>query len=589
MFALHRLSFFLIVCCLSLPVCTHAKESPMTTSPYSMTAEAYLSFAKNKTGEEQQSLMMLAAGRLIEDGSWRDSLIILSQMNNLSPKIDYERQLLLAQIDLMNDHPNQTISKLAKIEDLNLLSMISQIQFHELLAKAYHSLGNLSASLHERIVLDKLFLDESARQKNRQLLWRTIMTLPSAELDTLVLESRENTTLKGWLELAVISRHKEADTLLSDLLLWQTDHEGHEGQAIFSMALERQAQHLIPPIKKIALLLPLSGALAGPGEALRDGFMEAYEENQFATKKPTVQVYDTDKMDVRDLYQEAWSDGADLVIGPLSKNDVAKVALMEHPIPTFLLNDVDTPMKEGAYIFAVSPSHEARQVALKARKKGYSRALVIAPRGAWGEDVVLAFNMQWEKQGGIVADTLLYQPNDDMSKKVSDFLKVSDSFARNKKVKALLGPRVETVPSRRQDFDMIFLLAYPSKARQIMPLIKYYEARDIAVYSTSVAYSGRLNTMQDKDLDGIIFCDSPWVLAHQTSQKNWPEQFNSYNRLHALGRDSYDLINKFNQLLLFKTADIDDKNGVFYLNSSKKIARTASWATFDKGVVRLHS
>ncbi len=52
---------------------------------------------------------------------------------------------------------------------------------------------------------------------------------------------------------------------------------------------------------------------------------------------------------------------------------------------------------------------------------------------------------------------------------------------------------------------MVFLLSYPSKARQIMPLLKYYYAGDVPVYATSSVYTGGVNVMKDRDLNGIIF------------------------------------------------------------------------------------
>ena len=83
-------------------------------------------------------------------------------------------------------------------------------------------------------------------------------------------------------------------------------------------------------------------------------------------------------------------------------------------------------------------SNEARQVAAKARKNGYTRALILAPAGEWGDDVVAAFDSQWRANGGYVVDTLHYRTTDDMSKVVRDFLRVSDSEARGKQLKQLL-------------------------------------------------------------------------------------------------------------------------------------------------------
>ena len=299
-----------------------------------------------------------------------------------------------------------------------------------------------------------------------------------------------------------------------------------------------------------------------------------------------VHVYNTDAANVETLYLQAVADGADYVVGPLSKTNVATVAAMSHPVPTLLLNDVDARPNERAYQFGLSPTNEARQVAAKARKNGYTRALVISPAGDWGNEVAAAFANQWRANGGRVIDTLHYRQNDDMNAVMRNFLHISESEARGKKLKELLGQNIEFTPSRRQDFDVIFLLAYSSKARQIMPLLKYYYAGDVPVYATSAVYAGGTNIMRDRDLEGIIFCDMPWVFTHQMGSKNWPEQFNSYNRLYALGLDSYALSTQLNQLLLFPAMGVNDKSGVLYLSSSQQITRILAWGQFKHGIAQ---
>jgi len=142
-------------------------------------------------------------------------------------------------------------------------------------------------------------------------------------------------------------------------------------------------------------------------------------------------------------------------------------------------------------------------------------------------------------------------------------------------------------PSRRRDFDVIFMVAYPSKARQIMPLLKYYYAGDVPVYATSMVYAGNTDAMKDRDLNGIIFSDMPWVFTHSMSNKNWPEPLNSYNRLYALGMDSYALSTQLNQLLLFPSMGVSDKTGVLSLNSSQQIARTLAFGQFKNGLPQL--
>lgn len=587
--------FLLIFCVFLLSQCTkmttesHLHVNQKLASPYTMPASAYLALAKNQIGAEKQALLIMAAGRFIYDGQWQQGSSILTQMNELPADLANEKQLLLAKVDLIRDQPRQAIGKLANVHDVSTLPIFYQVQFHEMLATAFQSIGNASESVAERIKLDYLLPDEALKANNRRVLWLSLTTLPSAELDTMAAEASDGSTLKGWMELALISRKQYANpqVMLVDIANWREHYANHPANSIMPSS-DKLNQRLFGQPKNMALLLPLTGPLAGPGGAIKDGFMSAYEASG-TQHYVNVHAYDTNSGNVSALYRQAIADGADYVVGPLSKTDVATVANMTHPVPTLLLNDLDGSIHDNAYQFGLSPSNEARQVAARARKNGYTRALIIAPAGVWGDDVVGAFTNQWAASGGHVVDTLHYGPQDDLSRGIRNFLHVSDSEARESNLKRILGSNIESTPRRRQDFDVIFLLAYPSKARQIMPMLKYYYAGDVPVYATSSVYSGGANAMKDRDLNGIIFCDMPWVFSHQMGSRNWPEQFNSYNRLYALGMDSYALSNQLNQLVLFPALGIRDKSGVLYLGPNQQIARILVFGQFKQGLPQLLS
>ena len=74
---------------------------------------------------------------------------------------------------------------------------------------------------------------------------------------------------------------------------------------------------------KIAVLLPLSGAQKKAGDAIQSGFLAAlYRAKENKEQVPQVQFYDTENMmDVVNLYTQAVNDGAQLVIGPVKKDN----------------------------------------------------------------------------------------------------------------------------------------------------------------------------------------------------------------------------------------------------------------------------
>lgn len=574
----------LLTQCANLPDNSHLQVNQQLVSPYTMSADVYLSMAKNQTGIEKQSLLLKAAGRLIHDGHWQQGRQILTRMRGLPLELTQEKTLLLAQIDLIREKNQAAIAMLAQLQDVSSLALYYQVQYHEMLAHAYQATNKEVESVSERIKLNDLLPDAASRANNLRSLWLTLTTLPAAELNTMAIES-DDRELKGWMQLARLARkdYEKPDIMLNSLMRWKQEYPHHPANAILS--IEQGRAYLFPKPQKMALLLPLSGPLSGPGEAIRDGFMAAYKASN-EIKHANIQFYDSNQANVVDLYHQAVSSGAQYIVGPLRKDDAAKVASLEHPVPTLLLNDLNRTTKPNGYQFGLSPTREARQVATKARKNGHTRALVIAPNGLWGEEVVQAFTQQWQANGGVVVDKLMYQKKEPINQAIRDVLHITESLEREKKLKALLGRKLETTPRRRQDFDMIFLLAYPSKARQIMPLLKYYYAGDIPVYATSSVYGGSPDPLNNRDLNGIIFCDMPWVFSYNVGNRHWPETLNSYNRLYALGMDAFELATQLNQLLLFPAMGVRDNSGILYLTPTRNIARILAWGEFKSGLVK---
>lgn len=556
-------------------------------TPYTMPADAYLALAQNRDGDEKQSLLLMAAGRLVHDGKWRQAVTVLGRTSHLSAEQADEKNLLLAKVALTRDQPKTAIKHLSDVHGITKLPLYYQAQYHEMLASAYQKLGHIPESLAERMKLEALLPDDLSRTNNRRALWLALTKLPRSELDTLSAETSAGSSLDGWFKLALISRHKYIDPqfMLDDISDWQRRYPNHPAEHLLP-PLSTVRSRLFPSPRRVALLLPLTGPLRGPGNAIRDGFMDGYEANK-TRQSMDIRVYDTNGANVAALYHQAISDGAAYIVGPLKKSNVSIISNMHHPVPTVLLNDVDVGVRGNAYQFGLSPTHEARQVAVKARKNGYQRALIIAPEGDWGNGVVNAFSGQWRGADGHVTDILRYSSQTNLHDAIRDFLHISDSEARQRRLKEALGHKMQATPRRRQDFDMIFLVAYPSQARQIMPLLRYYYAGNMPVYATSSVYAGSPDTIKDRDLEGIIFCDMPWVFTNQVADKNWPEQLNSYNRLYALGMDSYALSTQLNQLLLFPALGIRDKSGVLYLRGNQDIARILLFGQFKQGKAEL--
>lgn len=551
------------------------KTAPLAT-PYHLPSEAYLGLANRQVGDERNALMLMAAGRAIYDGQWQQASIWLKELNDLTPIQSAEKSVLLAKIAMLRQSPSLAMAELSRVKQVEILPLFYQVEYHEMLAHAYYLNGKLAEAVGERLILDNLLPSLDEKNRNRRMMWLTLTKMPDAELNTILTEWSPSRVWQGWLKLALIAKNTKnsPERLLKQLEAWQEEFPNHPAYSLLPPSLKTGQLMLYPTPHQVALLLPMTGPLSGPGTAVYDGFMAGLQQSGRADKL-SVKVYDTAKFSADKLYEKAVAEGADFVIGPLTKSDVAEVARLTHPVPTILLNEADS-VTQGAYSLSLSPVAEAAQVAMKAREEGYRRALVIAPKTPWGEEVLSGFSSAWRARKGMIVDTLRYDNTTTLSQGVRDLLQYYESVDSQRHDKKKIG-------SRRQDFDMIFLVAYPSVAREIVPLLRYYYAGNERIFSISTVYAGTQDIKLNRDLDGVVFCDMPFVFKETLPNKHWPEPLNSYSRLFALGLDGFALTHQLNALLLFPALGVDDKTGVLYLNQSNQLVRLLAWGQFKQG------
>lgn len=298
--------------------------------------------------------------------------------------------------------------------------------------------------------------------------------------------------------------------------------------------------------RHIALLLPFTGNHAEAARAIREGFMASYYESAFpGAQRPTVRVYDTSKeQDVQRIYQAAIEQGADFVVGPLTKEDVLRLSELSPratSVPILALNYHPNAHMAGRMTqFSLLPESEAEQLAQKAWQQGYQRASIIVSDNSWGRRIASTFIQRWQLYGGQIVHTIFANPADDQATAARHLLGVSD----NPKIAA----------TQRPDLDVIIMAADPQQARQLKPLFDFYYADKIPVYATSTIYSGHPNPGMDHDLNGVIFCDMPWLVDAVRGQEierllvQYPGKDVAFNRLFAMGVDAYHLTSELNKL-----------------------------------------
>lgn len=419
--------------------------------------------------------------------------------------------------------------------------------------------------------------DNALWQSNSNLIWDKLQSQSPNQLRA-SLAHNTNPTAAAWMKLALISKQYSANTpeLIKQLEAWREQNPNHPGNTLFPDNATLNSINTAPP-KHIALLLPLQGPFAAQGKAIRDGFMRSYYADRGKTTQlPALSFIDTSQnSDIAALYQQAVSQGADFIIGPLTKDQVQALTQSRNfPATTLALNYTETSsLPNNFYEFGLSPLDEAMQIADKAREEGRTRALIIAPQNEWGKRTAKALLARWENNGGKVTDSLYYSSDTNLSKAIPELLHINTKADRelmkednNKK---------KLSEQRRQDFDTIFLLAQSKEGRQIVPLLRYYYADNIPIYSTSAIYSGVPNPQRDTDLNGVIFCDVPWLLRANSNANT--------NRLFAVGYDSHMLTKQLPRLSALQNFPVYAATGALTMTPQHQIYRRLPWATIHGG------
>lgn len=501
--------------------------------------------------------------------------------NDLSYEQRVWLELLHAQILLSFGEAEQAIENLARIRPLQL-NADNRIKYFQSQAFAYSLTGDLLGSAKSRIELHTLITSADALKKNQAAILEALRLLPDTELQTDGVD-----TLSGWLSLAYILKYINQPDFNDRINRWHAAFPAHPADLSFLDDTPAPSSNK-SSTKTFALLLPGSGNFAQAGKAIRSGFMAAYNHapNQ---AKPAIRFYDTQQSTPQALYSQAIAEGAQLIVGPLDKEQIQALAdTVDFNVPVLALNHIPNLQRSRLYQFSLSPLDDSEQLIEKAREDGHKNALLLIPDNAAGKRAANYLAENWQNQGGTVLETQTYNPKEtDFSIPIRKLLNLDESEQRYNKLQSLI-PGLKYTPRKRQDADVIFLSAYSAEARAINPQLQFYQAGDIPVYALPNVYAGQIDTSLDADLNKITFCDTPWLfntvyqgeLSMDALKDAWKQFPSAYLRLVAMGIDAYHLATHLSDI---ETGSYAGATGNLSLTADQRIQRKLTCARFNDG------
>ena len=579
---------------LSLDETLHAK-SLSQQGQYKQAASLYQSLALSKPTHQDQ-FNLLASEAFIQSGNSQSALSHATSINSAALSADQRNRLnlLFAQIYLSNGEAELALNQLSIIQPYNLKTS-SQIVFYQSLAFAYSLTGDQLSSAQARIQLSPLLQTQDQQYKNNQVILNTLSLLP---VQTLILgQAAAPDVLGGWMALTrllKVSRTKQSPAKFqTSLNEWQRTFYNHPANNHFLQNYLQGASNNFKLPAAIAIFLPESGRFAVAANIIKEGFLAAYQQPT-TSFQPSIRFYDSSTNSPVSLYHQALSEGAELIIGPLSKENIQTLALTtDLTVPVLALNHIQNLVKNNLFQFGLSPIDETQQMANKASEENFEKALLLTPNTSKGQRIAEYLTESWLQSGNFVLESQSYNAKDnDYSKPITDLLNLDESKYRHQKLQRFLAKEIGFTERRRQDVDVIFLSANVKVARSIYPQLRFYRATRIPVIATPQVYSGTPSPSQDIDLDNITFCDIPWLfpeiytgdLSKESLRDIWQPVPNKYLRLVALGLDAFNIIPHIESM---PTTPFDGATGSLSINTENKITRQLNCAKFVNGIPEL--
>ena len=461
-----------------------------------------------------------------------------------------------------------------------------------------------TADALQSLIHREQFLSAGSLLENQRMIWSMLMISDLQSLKK-IQQQDISAELAGWLDLAMaVKINHSSPGSVQAINNWRIKNLAHPASAELLDQITNEARLTISP-KKVAFLLPLTSAYEPAASAIRDGF-EAANNEQAVGDRNQLRFYDYGRdADAAVLYyNQAVNDGADIIIGPLGRKAIdSLLTATDIQVPTLLLSPpaVQGVTQQNLFQFSLSQELEAQQAAQRAWLDGHKKGVILFPQTSIGQRMATAFAQRFIELGGEIVSNESYAAKEtDFSPAIRRLLGVDLSEQRITEMKVLLGGKITTEARRRQDIDFIFLPAANRNARLIKPVLDFFYALNLPIYSTSRIFSGLPDPVNDRDLDRIRFPDMPWMIASNVEleslrtflQGNWPNRNTSYNRLYGLGMDIFSILPRLQRMRDNPLLHYQGLSGILSIDANGVVHRQMLWAMFEQGtpdLINIHS
>lgn len=612
-------------------------------------SQYYLSQYTAASGNQKIDWQLLAIRSLIIEGNTQQARQLINQLPSDLNKTQQKESLLLQGELAVKNKLNFDINQLTFAD----LTEGQKIRYYTIKIGLDGQKGDVNSQIRDYIELEKYGTTEQRHQAINDT-WNFLSTLDDSSISSVLVYANES-VLQGWIDLAYSYRNNsniyaiedgdDAEAIAkkeeSSLNLiknavkeWQMQYSTHPAALYLPRNIYGEKYRLPDDAsqKTIALLLPLSGPSKVFGDAIRLGYSDAARFYSQELQQ-NLYVYDTNSNSLDVLVKQAQQQGAELIVGPLLKQDVLTIMKLAPSMPVLALNKIDSTDFTGNYpeqicFFALSPENEAMDAANHIYSQRKKIPLLIVPKSDLGDRIVNSFAAQWRSidpaSNGVYVqyfdseNALSTKMNSGIGIELEGSLIADSKFSSNESTSSnhfltdfSTSDSVMTAQSDTEtpQFDSIYIYASHSELTLIKSMLEMasnkievdengQEVVDKkgnkvaikkiipALYSSSRSHIA--DTTQDfrYDMDRMQFSDIPLIVNQNQLVEELPSYIkNDYSlvRLYAMGVDAWRLANRFSQLKPYQIDVLDGMTGQLSVAQQCEVTRTFTWLQYRNG------
>ncbi|MDQ6647812.1 MAG: penicillin-binding protein activator, partial [Pseudomonadota bacterium] len=554
---------------------------------FEQAAQAYLALA-SQSGSHADSYRLQAAEAWRQEGQIERAADTLAAINRdrLSDDEPLRLDLLRAELALKR---NDAATALRLTTQPNVIVPASlQLRLLELRARAMVASGDNWGAARTRVQMDDQ-LNGYDHSQNREQILDLLNQVGVTALQQRAAAMKHGDRMLPWVN--------EALTRLGVVVAQPTpDLQQPVGTLLPGADANVREGYKVPA--HVALLLPADGNYAAASTSVREGFFAAYlDAGRNHAPRPTVRVYNsggTPDAAVK-AYQQAVADGANMVVGPLTRGEVAGVfSQPQLPVPLLALNHPDNRQLPAGDVseFGLLPETEGAQAADHMVERGVRQAYVFISSDDFAQRAAGAFKAELAARGGQLEGMITLPAGSNNYGNAIATLNLSGSAAPAAPAVSGTSGTAGTPNDTTQPSAGIFISMRPEQARLLVPQLRVARVT-LPIFATSHVYAGNDDVQANNDLNGVEFCDSPWLFNAQPGLPSrddlaarLPAAAGSSARLFAFGMDAWNLVPYLDWLRAHPGSYVPGATGQLAADQFGRVRRVLTWAQFQNGLAR---